>query len=52
VEDIACEITPQQVIVRCGVRRAAEVERQRALYKGNLLEQVLNRELVVEWRLV
>ncbi|MBL7065580.1 MAG: HD domain-containing protein [Anaerolineae bacterium] len=52
VQDISCETAPRQIIVRCGVRRAAEVERQRALYKGNLLEQVLNRELVVEWRLV
>ena len=52
VEDLSCEITPQQIIVHCAVRRAAEVERQRALYKGNLLEQVLNRELVVEWHLV
>jgi exopolyphosphatase/guanosine-5'-triphosphate,3'-diphosphate pyrophosphatase len=51
VDDLSCETSPQQIIVRCGVCRAAEVERQRALDKGNLLEQVLNRELVVEWRI-
>jgi exopolyphosphatase/guanosine-5'-triphosphate,3'-diphosphate pyrophosphatase len=52
VQDLSCEIAPRQIVVHCAVRRAAETERQRALYKGNLLEQVLNRELVVEWRLV
>jgi exopolyphosphatase/guanosine-5'-triphosphate,3'-diphosphate pyrophosphatase len=51
VDDLSCETSPQQIIVHCEVRRAAEVERQRALYKGNLLEQVSGRELVVEWHL-
>ena len=52
VKDLLCEISPRRIIVRCGARRAAEAERQRALDKGWLLEQVFDRELAVEWRLV
>lgn len=52
VEDLSCEIQPGQMIVKCAVRWPAEVERQVALDKGQLLEQVLNQQLVIEWDLL
>lgn len=48
VENLTCEISPQQITVRCAVRGYAEAERERALDKGRLLEQVLGRGLVIE----
>ena len=50
VQDVSCEITPEQIIVKCSVSRPAEVERMFALKKGRLLEKVLKRELVIEWQ--
>ncbi len=48
VEDLTCEISPQQITVRCTARGYAEPEREQALKKGLLLEQVFDRELVIE----
>jgi exopolyphosphatase/guanosine-5'-triphosphate,3'-diphosphate pyrophosphatase len=48
VGDLSCEIWPEQVIVRCAVRGPAEAERETALRKGQLFEQVFNRRLVVD----
>ncbi|MBI3946925.1 MAG: HD domain-containing protein [Armatimonadetes bacterium] len=48
VEEIACEVTPQRITLHCRVRLPADVEREVALAKGKLLEQVAGRELVVE----
>jgi len=48
VEDLTCEVSPQQITVRCAVRGYAEPERERAMDKGRLLEQVFDRELVIE----
>ena len=52
VDDLACEITAEQIIVRCIVRGPAEAERQAALKKGQVLERVFRKELVIECRLI
>lgn len=52
VEDLWCAVSREQVIVRCAVSAPAEVERQAALDKGELLEEVFGRLLVIEWRVV
>jgi len=56
VHDLVCDITTETIAVRCTCRipprgqseGLAEAERQRALSKGALLEQVLERRLIVE----
>jgi hypothetical protein len=48
VSELSCVLSPKQVVVRCVVKGPAEEERQRALQKGDLLEEVLERKLVVE----
>ena len=48
VNELSCVLSAKQVVVRCAVKGPAEAERQRALEKGDLLEEVLERKLVVE----
>jgi putative phosphoesterase len=48
VNEVYCELSAKQVIIRCAVKGPAEDERQRALQKGDLLAEVLERKLVVE----
>ena len=48
VTDLSCVLSPKQVLIRCAVKGPAEEERQRALQKGDLLEEVLERRLGVE----
>jgi len=49
VENIACEVTPERLVLRCAAKgQPAEEERQEALDKGVLLEQVFERKLVIE----
>ncbi len=48
VEELTCELSPQQITVRCATRGYAEAEREQALAKGSLLEQIFDRELVIE----
>jgi putative phosphoesterase len=50
IEDLSCGISPEQITVRCQVHRPAEVERQAALKKGQLLGKVFKRNLVIEWQ--
>ena len=50
VDGLSCEITPEQILVKCSVNRPAEVERLFALKKGRLLEKVFERDLAVEWQ--
>jgi exopolyphosphatase/guanosine-5'-triphosphate,3'-diphosphate pyrophosphatase len=52
VQDLSCEVTPEQILVRCIVIRPAEIERMFALKKGQLMEKVFNRELAIEWQQV
>ncbi len=48
VENIACEVTPERLVLRCAAKgQPAEEERQEALDKGVLLEQVFERKLVI-----
>lgn len=48
VEDVSCEIKPEEIILYCYVSRLGEEERKIALKKGELLEQVFNRKLIIE----
>jgi len=48
VSELSCAVSPQRIIVRCITDRPAEVERQRAVFKGDLLEQVFRRKLEIE----
>jgi putative phosphoesterase len=50
IEDVSCEVTPEQIIIQCSVNRPAEMERQAALKKGQLLGKVSKRNLVIEWQ--
>jgi putative phosphoesterase len=50
IEDLSCEITPEQIVVWCSARRPSEVDRQAALKKGQLLSRVFKRDLVIEWQ--
>jgi putative phosphoesterase len=47
VEDVSCEVTPDQIILKCLVRRPAEVERLTAMKKGDLLEKIFNVSLTI-----
>jgi hypothetical protein len=47
VTDLAAEVTPEAILLRCQVRGDAEEEQQDALGKGDLLEQVFGRTLQV-----
>ena len=50
IQELSCEVTESQIIIRCAVPRPAEIDRQTALKKGQLLEQVFKRNLVIEWQ--
>jgi putative phosphoesterase len=47
VTSLACQVTPKRIEVRCATRQPAEEERQEALDKGDLLEQVFERKLTI-----
>lgn len=51
VNDFICQISPKKITLTCTVHWPAEMERQAALDKGQLLESALGRHLVIEWRL-
>jgi putative phosphoesterase len=52
VKDITCEVSPKQVTVNCAVSGEAEIEKQRAMKKGDLFEKVFNRDLAISLDLV
>jgi hypothetical protein len=52
VQDLRCDVSPQRVTVDCLANGNAELERERALEKGDLLMRAFDRELVIEWRRV
>ena len=47
VEDLWCEVLPELIIVHCAVCYPAEVERQTAWEKGELLSQLFERRLFI-----
>jgi putative phosphoesterase len=48
VSSLSCEVTSERLVVRCSViGQSAKEERQEALDKGVLLEQVFGRKLVI-----
>ena len=50
VQDLSCEVTEDEILIKCSVSRPAEIERMFALKKGQLLEKVFKRSLAVEWQ--
>ena len=52
VVDLACRTPPGLIEVTCATHTYAEEERLEALDKGRLLERVLDRQLIVDWRVV
>lgn len=53
VHDLVCVpvLSPEALLIRCSVEQQAEAEKNRALEKGDLLTQVLERTLAVECEL-
>jgi len=50
IQDLSCEVTPEQILVRCSALRPAELEREIAMRKGQLMEKVFKRNLVIEFQ--
>jgi exopolyphosphatase/pppGpp-phosphohydrolase len=51
IKDIECEITPKYIIVKCSADRTSEMDREKALYRGQLMEKVFGKVLCVEWKI-
>lgn len=51
VDDFTCTISSRKITIKCRVHWPAEMERQSALDKGQLLETTLGRHVAIEWRL-
>jgi putative phosphoesterase len=47
VKDITSEVSTEQVIVNCAVSGDAEIEKERAMKKGDLFGKVFNRDLAI-----
>ncbi|MEA3376073.1 MAG: YfcE family phosphodiesterase [Chloroflexota bacterium] len=52
VEELSCDVSPRQIVVRCAVRMYPVPEREYALEKRDLLERAFDRELQVEWYVI
>ncbi|MFC1714579.1 YfcE family phosphodiesterase [Candidatus Poribacteria bacterium] len=50
VQNLSCEVSQEEIIIRCFVSRPAEIERMFGLKKGPLLEKVFERSLAIEWQ--
>ncbi len=50
VQNLSCEVTLEEILVKCSVSRPAEIERMFGLKKGPLLEKVFERSLAIEWQ--
>ncbi|MBC8228492.1 YfcE family phosphodiesterase [bacterium] len=48
VENLSCEVNPDEITVHCSVKHSSEEDQRAALKKGRLLEKVFNRKLVIE----
>jgi hypothetical protein len=51
IQDFSCAITEKEIRLSCKAKWPAEMERQQALEKGELLEQILERRLAIDWHL-
>ncbi|MGQ9609080.1 MAG: metallophosphoesterase family protein [bacterium] len=51
VQDLSCDITQDQINILCSVKRPSEIDRQTALNKGDLMQNVFERNLNIEWRM-
>lgn len=51
VKSVSCEITFDQIIIRCDVIRPSEADRQAALDKSQLMKKVFKRDVLIEWKI-
>jgi putative phosphoesterase len=51
IQEFSCSITNKEIHLSCEAKWPAEMERQQALDKGELLEQVFQRRLEIDWHL-
>jgi exopolyphosphatase/guanosine-5'-triphosphate,3'-diphosphate pyrophosphatase len=49
VKDLACDVTPANVTIKCKVHKPAREDRMTALEKADLFEQVFGRKVLVKW---
>jgi len=49
VRDVVCRVTEEQIVIGCRARRNAGAEARKALKKSDLLTDVFDRTLRVEW---
>ncbi len=52
VKDITSEVSPDLVAINCAVSGEADIEKERAMEKGDLFERVFNRDLMISLDLV
>jgi exopolyphosphatase/pppGpp-phosphohydrolase len=50
VKDISCRYSDRKIILQCASRLPAPEEEKSARQKGDLLEKVYQRKLVIRWR--
>ncbi|MGB9597163.1 MAG: HD domain-containing protein [Candidatus Poribacteria bacterium] len=51
VKSLSCEITFDQIIIKCEVTRPSEADRQAALDKSQLMKKVFKRDISIEWKI-
>ncbi len=51
VQDLSCDITQDQINILCSVKRPSEADRQAALNKSDLMQNVFMRNINIEWRM-
>ena len=49
VNDLSCVYSPEEITIKCHVKDQAQVQKKRALGKGELMEFAFDRELYIEW---
>jgi exopolyphosphatase/pppGpp-phosphohydrolase len=49
VESLSCRFSPDEITIKCMVKKKAKKERKRALQKGKLLEFAFERKLFIQW---
>ena len=52
VRELRCTVTEDQISIGCVTGQPAEIERVKALQKGDLLQMVFHRSLEVQWCLL
>jgi exopolyphosphatase/guanosine-5'-triphosphate,3'-diphosphate pyrophosphatase len=52
VRDLSVKTTPKKITIHCAVQSKKEEEKQTGIEKADLLQQVFNRTIVLEWKLL